>query len=211
LASRAASQLEGAGTLPGVTSAEPVAVSPPGPSRYSAAQTRIINTAIDLFAQRGVGATSLQMIADAIGVTKAAVYHQFKTKDEIVLAVVEADMAQLESALDAAEAEDGPEALDVLLVRLVDLAVEHRRMLSMLQNDPVVVRLLAEHEPFRDLMDRLYRLLGGDGTSGDGRVPAAMLSTAIGSAAMHPLVADIDDETLRTSLLEIARRFLHVP
>ena len=26
------------------------------------------------------------MIADTIGVTKAAVYHQFKTKDEIVIA-----------------------------------------------------------------------------------------------------------------------------
>ena len=33
--------------------------------------------------------TSLQMIADAMGVTKAAVYHQFHTKEEIVLAVAE--------------------------------------------------------------------------------------------------------------------------
>jgi AcrR family transcriptional regulator len=195
-----------------VTSVEPAVVSPPGPSRDSAAQTRIITTAIDLFAANGVGATSLQMIADAIGVTKAAVYHQFKTKDEIVLAVVEADMAKLEAALVAAEAERGrPQALDLLLVRLVDLAVEHRNMASMLQSDPVVVKLLAEHEPFRLLMDRLYRLLAGDDVEADGRVPAAMLSAAIGSAAMHPLVVDLDDDTLRASLLAIARRFLHLP
>ena len=45
------------------------------------------------------------MIADAIGVTKAAVYHQFKTKDEIVVAAVEVELAKLEAALDAAEAE----------------------------------------------------------------------------------------------------------
>ena len=45
------------------------------------------------------------MIADAIGVTKAAVYHQFKTKEEIVIAVMETDLVQLEAALDAAEAE----------------------------------------------------------------------------------------------------------
>jgi AcrR family transcriptional regulator len=193
-----------------VSSAETVAVSPPGPARYRAAQTRIVNTAIELFASHGVGGTSLQMIADAIGVTKAAVYHQFKTKDEIVLAVVEADMAKLEAAVVAAEAEaGGPQALDLLLVRLVDLAVEHRRMVSMLQSDPVVVRLLAQHEPFRLLMDRLYRVLAGD--DGDGRVPAAMLTTAIGSAAMHPLVVELDDDALRASLLGIARRFLHVP
>ena len=38
------------------------------------------------------------MIADAIGVTKAAVYHQFKTKDEIVVAVAEVDLLKLEAA-----------------------------------------------------------------------------------------------------------------
>jgi hypothetical protein len=36
----------------------------------------------------GVGGTSLQMIADAIGVTKAAVYHQFNTNEEIVVAAL---------------------------------------------------------------------------------------------------------------------------
>jgi AcrR family transcriptional regulator len=48
----------------------------------SAAQTRILIAALNLFADHGVSGTSLQMIADALGVTKAAVYHQFKTKDE---------------------------------------------------------------------------------------------------------------------------------
>jgi AcrR family transcriptional regulator len=143
-------------------------------------------------------------------VTKAAVYHQFRTKDEIVLAAAEMDMARLEGALDAAEAEvGGPQALDLLLVRLVDLAVDHRRMVSMLQNDPVMVRLLTAHEPFRLLMDRLYRLLAGD--EGDARVAAAMLSAAIGGAVVHPLVTDVDDDTLRADLLHLTRRFLRLP
>ena len=67
--------------------------------------------------------TSLQMIADAMGVTKAAVYHQFKTKEEIVIAVLEADLVRLESALDTAEAEQGPRAREVLLTLVIDLAV----------------------------------------------------------------------------------------
>jgi AcrR family transcriptional regulator len=186
----------------------PAGVSP----AYRPAQNRVIAAAVELFAQHGVSGTSLQMIADSIGVTKAAVYHQFKTKDEIVLAVVEADMARLEAVLDAAEAEEGrPQALDLLLVRLVDLAVDHRHMVSTLQSDPVVIRLLAEHQPFRQSMDRLYRLLTGDDDATDGRVPAAMLSAAIAGAVNHPLVADVDDETLRANLLDIARRFLHFP
>ena len=58
-----------------------------------------------LFAEHGISGTSLQMIADAIGVTKAAVYHQYNTKDEIVLAVAEVVLAGLEAAVTAAEAE----------------------------------------------------------------------------------------------------------
>jgi AcrR family transcriptional regulator len=177
----------------------------------SPAKTKIVNAALELFALNGVGGTSLQMIADSVGVTKAAVYHQFPTKDEIVLAAAEVDMADLVDALDVAEAMDGrAERLDVLLTRLVDLAVAQRRMVSILQSDPVMLRLLTEHEPFRQQMDRLHRLLVGDDPSADARVLGAMLAAAIGGAA-SPMVADLDDETLRSNLLELARRFFDLP
>jgi len=193
----------------GVSAAEPVAVPRLGSVPQSAAKTRIINAALELFARHGVGGTSLQMIADTIGVTKAAVYHQFKTKDEIILAAAEVDMAKLTEVLDVAEATVGrPQALDVLLTQLVDLAVENRRMVSILQSDPVMVRLLEEHPPFRQQMARLYVLLIGNDPSADERVQAAMLAAAIGGAA-SPLVVDLDDDTLRANLLDLARRFLH--
>ena len=176
------------------------------------AKTRIVDAAVALFAEHGVGGTSLQMIADAIGVTKAAVYHQFKTKDEIVLAVAEAELARLEAVLDVAETAPTPEqARDALVGGIVDLAVERRHMENTLLGDPVLVRFFAHHEPFRRLMDRLYRLLMGGDTGSDARLPAAMLTAAIGGAVMHPLVADLDDDTLRAELLRLARRFLGLP
>jgi AcrR family transcriptional regulator len=194
-----------------MSSTEPVVVNRVGSVAYNAPQTRIINAAVELFAVHGVGGTSLGMIADALGVSKAAVYHQFRTRDEIVLATAEVDMARLEAVLDAAEAEEGrPQALEVLLTRLVDLAIEHRRMVSIIQSDPVMVRLLEKHKPFRQQMDRLHHLLLGDDPSADERVLAAMVSAAIGSA-VSPLVVDIDDDTLRSNLLALARRFIHLP
>jgi AcrR family transcriptional regulator len=72
---------------------------------FTAAQTRIVDAALALFAEHGISGTSLQMIADAIGVTKAAVYHQYNTKDEIVLAVAQVVLARLDAAVTAAEAE----------------------------------------------------------------------------------------------------------
>jgi AcrR family transcriptional regulator len=152
------------------------------------------------------------MIADAIGVTKAAVYHQFRTKEEIVVAVAEAELAKVAAAIEAAESEPTPgRAREVLVDRIVDLAVERRRMESALLGDPVLVRFFAHHEPFRRLMDRLYRLLVGDDAGPDARVSAAMLNAAIAGAVMHPLVADLDDEALRAQLLRLARRFLDLP
>jgi AcrR family transcriptional regulator len=190
----------------------PVGNSDPGSGPYSAAQVRVVKAAVELFGEHGVGGTSLQMIADALGVTKAAVYHQFRTKDDIVVAVAEAELARVESALDAAEAEtDRDRARAVLVARMVDLAVERRRMESTLLGDPVIIRFFAHHEPFRRVMSRLYTLLMGDDAGPDARVPAVMLTAAIGGAVMHPLVADLDDDTLRVQLLRLARRFLDLP
>ena len=196
----------------GMVSAQSVAVSRAPSVRLSAAQARIVDAAVHLFAEHGVGGTSLQMIADAIGVTKAAVYHQFKTKEEIVVAAAEAELARTAAAIDAAEAEPSrEEAREALLTHIVDLAVERRRMESTLLGDPVIVRFFAHHEPFRQVMERLYRLLMGDEAGPEARIPAVMLTAAIGGAVMHPLVVDLDDDTLRSYLLRLARRFLDLP
>jgi AcrR family transcriptional regulator len=172
----------------------------------SAAQTRILDAALQLIAEHSVGGTSLQMIADAVGVTKAAVYHQFKTKEQIVIALTERELGGLEEALEAAEAHDHrTRAREMLLERVIDLAVERRGVASTLQFDPVIVRLLAEHEPFQQFIQRLYGVLVGDAAE-DARVSAAMLSGAIAVGVLHPLVADIDDDTLRAQLLRITHR-----
>jgi AcrR family transcriptional regulator len=175
----------------------------------SAAKTRIIDAALDLFAQHGVGGTSLQMIADRIGVTKAAVYHQFPTKDEIVVAAAGTELARLEAVVDAAEAEPTPtRAREQVITGIVDLAVERRHMESTLLGDPVIVRYFARNKPFREVMARLYRLLVGDGAGTEATVSAAMLTAAIGGAVMHPLAIDLDDQTLRAQLQQLAVRFL---
>ncbi len=180
-------------------------------TEYSAPRTRVLDAAWDLFADHGVSGTSLQMIADAVGITKAAVYHQFRTKDHIVIAVTERELGRLVPALEEAEAHsDGSQARESLLVGVIDMAVRDRRLVRTLQFDPVVVRLLGEHEPFQRFMSRLYRVLLDDGDA-DNLIAVAMLSGAISSAVMHPLVGDIDDETLRSKLTDFSRRLIDLP
>jgi len=183
--------------------------SPLGSASYTAAQTRVIEAAVDLFAEHGIGGTSLQMIADALGVTKAAVYHQYNTKDEIILAVAQVVLARLEAAVTAAEAERSRQrAREVLITAMIDLAVERRRMAGVLQQDPVMLRFLQNHEPFRRVMVRANRLLMGGASHPRARVQAAMLAGVVAGAVIHPLVLDLDDETLRAELLKQARKLL---
>lgn len=178
--------------------------------KLSPAQERVLSAALELFADHGVSGTSLQMIADRIGVTKAAVYHQFKTKNEIVLAVAEREMASLQDALEVAEAQPSRQkAREMLLAAVIDMAVERRRWVRALQNDPVMIRLLAEHPPLAGLMARLYGLLLAD-SGPTARVRIAMMGATIGATVVHPLVADLDDETLRRELFQAARRLFGI-
>ncbi len=179
-------------------------------AQYSEARRRTIDIAQGLFGDHGVDGTSLQMIADALGVTKAAVYHQFKTKDAIVIAVLEVYLAPLEAALEEAEAGGGLKSREKLLRRLVGAAVDQRRAISTLQSDPVLVRVLGEYGPSRQLWARLFAQLLGHDLDEKERTRAAALSAVIGSVG-HPFVADIDDDTLRVELLKLARRLIMLP
>lgn len=173
---------------------------------------RTLNAALKLFAESGVGATSYQMIADAVGVTKAAIYHQFKTKDEIVVAVAEMELAKLQDALDAAEAEECRDhGRELLLHRVVDHAIEHRRAANMLLFDPAIVRTLSDHQPMQRFVERLYGMIVGDASARDAQVRLAALTCVVGGTVGHPLVADVDDDTLRRQLLDVVRQLAGLP
>ena len=49
----------------------------------------IQDVARELFAQKGVQRTSLQDIADRLGVTKPALYHHFRSRDDLVRSIIQ--------------------------------------------------------------------------------------------------------------------------
>ena len=188
---------------------EAVVISEHKTGAPSVAQSRIIAAALKLFAANGVGGTSLQMIADEIGVTKAAVYHQYRAKDDIVVAAAEEELARLDAVIRDAESESSlKRARSALITGIVDLAVDRRRTVGTILSDPLIVAVFAEHEEFRDVMNRLRRLLFGGKRGPEARVKTAMLIAAISGAVLHPFVIDLDDDTLRVQLLRLAHRFL---
>ncbi|GHH41502.1 TetR/AcrR family transcriptional regulator [Lentzea cavernae] len=57
-------------------------------ARHSDTKQRILQTARELFVRQGVQQTSLQEIADHLGITKPALYYHFASRDELVRSIV---------------------------------------------------------------------------------------------------------------------------
>lgn len=176
-----------------------------------AARDRLLSAALPLFVYHGVNGTSLQMIADALGVTKAAVYHQFQTKSDLVLAVMAPALEQLAELVEHAEAQRSVAARrEAALSGLVDLVVDNRRMTAVLYSDPVVARLVQEQPAMRELSERIKRLITGPDPGEQFLVGVAVIGAGMMMAGLDPELADLDDETLRRHLLDTARRVLRV-
>ena len=76
--------------------------------RTAATRTVLIAAARELFATKGFGEVSTQAIADAAGVTRGALYHQFADKTELFAAVYEDLEAELVAEISARIVADLP-------------------------------------------------------------------------------------------------------
>jgi AcrR family transcriptional regulator len=70
-------------------------------------RARILREARTLFTAQGFAAVSMQQIADAAGVNKATLYHHFRDKEDLFLAVMEGEIGRTAAGLAAVIAEGG--------------------------------------------------------------------------------------------------------
>lgn len=81
---------------------------------------RIIQTADALFYQRGFEPTSFADIAEEVGISRGNFYHHFRTKDQILDAVISLRSARTRALLDGWEAEgETPQARIVSFIRIL--------------------------------------------------------------------------------------------
>jgi AcrR family transcriptional regulator len=74
-------------------------------------ETQILKVAVELFGSQGYDRTSLQDIADVVGITKPALYYYFRDKDALYARVVVQGLSQLvEYVQNRVEALSEPEA-----------------------------------------------------------------------------------------------------
>lgn len=90
-------------------------------------KTEILNEALNLFASKGYHATTLDEIAEKVGVTQAALYYYFKSKAEIVELVIQSIIKRMEDAINVSESDlSSKEKLREFIKYHIQYAAEHR-------------------------------------------------------------------------------------
>lgn len=169
---------------------------------------RLMAAAVKLFNRHSYAGTSLQMIADELGLTKGAIYHHFHAREDLLRAIVGPMLEQLQTIVEAAESRRTPQARaeDMLRGYAAHLAA-NRRVAAVLALDPGVLDVLRSNPDWNQLIGRQIALLAGVDPGPGGRVKASIVMAGI-AAAVDPRVADVDDDMLFNLLVDSGRRAL---
>ncbi|MFF3560978.1 TetR/AcrR family transcriptional regulator [Streptomyces sp. NPDC002574] len=133
-----------------------------------ATRERIEQTALELFSARGYDRTSLREIAEQLGVTKAAVYYHFRSKEDIVAALFEERLRAVEDVIAWAQAQPPDlRSRREALLRYEAVLTRTAPLSGLFQENRAALRDLAVGAAYHDMMMRALELL---------RIPGAGLA-----------------------------------
>jgi AcrR family transcriptional regulator len=180
-------------------------------------RARILEVASELFTDQGYDATSLREIADRLGFTKAALYYHFKSKDEIMLALLEpADelISQLHERLGRAENLEGwADALEWIIGELF----AHLDFFKLMERNRATVEVLfqemnalSDHHLMHERVEASVRSVSDD------RAEQIRMVAAIGAVTGFDdwapgLLTELPPEQILAELTATVRDILRLP
>ncbi|QOC95164.1 TetR/AcrR family transcriptional regulator [Micromonospora craniellae] len=172
---------------------------------------RIKAVALELFTEHGYEATSLREVAERLGVTKAALYYHFKSKDEIVTSVVEDRLDRMDALISWGEAQ--PDTLatrQTLIERYADamFSGEQPSVMRFFEQNQTALKNLSAGRELRERMFRLASVLCRGDDSAGAQLRAVLALFAVHSSWFAVRTPDITDADRKQVALEVAYELL---
>ncbi|TDD50711.1 TetR/AcrR family transcriptional regulator [Kribbella antibiotica] len=171
-------------------------------------KAEIHHAALDLFSAQGYEKTSLREIAEQVGITKASLYYHYKSKQELLRAIIGTFVDDIREVMARADGLDwSPAAARELLSSYLDVLIRNRASGPALTRDIGAV-LASIDEDIEAIVttSRQFQvwLAGPDPTSVD-RIRAAAAIEALGASISAELpIGEISDAELHATLLDAA-------
>lgn len=128
--------------------------------RQTDTRSRIQQVALDLFTEHGYEKTALREIAERLSVTKAALYYHFKTKEDIVVSIIEDGAQRLDELIAwAREQPGGPQTRREIVRRYAEQMRSQRKLMRFFQENQPAMRDLAVGDIMKRRMMGLFDLL----------------------------------------------------
>jgi AcrR family transcriptional regulator len=190
-------------------------------SRRGDTRARIQQVALELFAEQGYERTSLREIAERLGVTKAALYYHFKSKEDIVRSFTEDYFGRLDALIAwGREQPPGARTAHELLDRYITIVMESGEVFRFLERNQATVHGTEDGKhrftQFRPRLAALIEVITGPDASARSRIRTAASIFAVSTSCMFFMKdapdADMDvvlpspptQEELRAIVLEFA-------
>ncbi|MBV9380264.1 MAG: TetR/AcrR family transcriptional regulator [Streptosporangiaceae bacterium] len=137
-----------------------------GAGRRGDTRARIQQVALELFAEQGYERTSLREIAERLGVTKAALYYHFKSKEDLVRSFTEDYFARVDSLIAWASDQAPTTATRKdILDRYIGIVMDSYEVIRFLEHNQASLRDIegGKHrfEQMRPRLTTLVRLIAG--------------------------------------------------
>jgi AcrR family transcriptional regulator len=176
-------------------------------------RSRVQKVALELFAEQGYEKTSLREIAERLGVTKAALYYHFRSKEDIVHSFTDDYFAEIDALLDWAKDQPRNDAARrEILDRYVGIVLGGSEVFRFLEQNRASVQAMEPKERFarfRGRLDALVDLIAGPDAPLRDRVRATTAVLSVG-ATCHVYLQQVDDpDKLRAIVLEITTDLIH--
>lgn len=155
--------------------------------RRTDTRKRAQRVALQLFTEHGYDGTSLRMIAERLNITKAALYYHYKSKEEILAAVLADFSAAVAELTDWGKQQPpGPETRRELLRRYAELTTSGITAAARFaQDNEPALRNQPLATEVREHVITLFDLLTGPGVLTGPGDPAASLRVRLAISALH--------------------------
>jgi AcrR family transcriptional regulator len=174
-----------------------------------ATRRRMLTTAMKLFSQYSFAGTSLQMIADELDLTKAAIYYHFRTREHLLLALMQPILDQVRTVVETAEGRRGARArAEAMVYGYAGVVARNRSLAAITVFDPSVRSALRGHPDWDAVIDRQLTLLTQAGPPLSGGINASVVMTGLAGAASSAEARALDDDELHAELVAVGRRIL---